>query len=130
MKRLEGKTALVTGGNTGIGRAIALAYAREGADVAFTWIEREPEAQSLAREIEALGRKVLAVRCDVTQEADVVAGVARDHGPLGTAALRHVDVDRHREPLFELLELPGTGRLAAAELAAGPWLVGLPGKQA
>ena len=76
MNRLAGRTALVTGGNTGIGRAIALAYAREGADVAFTWIEREPEAQSLAREIEALGRKALAVRCDVTQEADVVAGVA------------------------------------------------------
>lgn len=84
MKRLAGRTALVTGGNTGIGRAIALAYAREGADVAFTWIEREPEAQSLAREIEALGRKALAVRCDVTQEADVVAGVAATVKALGS----------------------------------------------
>ena len=83
MNRLAGRTALVTGGNTGIGRAIALAYAREGADVAFTWIEREPEAQSLAREIEALGRKALAVRCDVTQEADVVAGVATTVKALG-----------------------------------------------
>ncbi len=83
MNRLAGRTALVTGGNTGIGRAIALAYAREGADVAFTWIEREPEAQSLAREIEALGRKALAVRCDVTQEADVVAGVAATVKALG-----------------------------------------------
>ena len=83
MNRLAGRTALVTGGNTGIGRAIALAYALEGADVAFTWIEREPEAQSLAREIEALGRKALAVRCDVTQEADVVAGVAATVKALG-----------------------------------------------
>lgn len=83
MSRLAGRAALVTGGNTGIGRAIALAYAREGADVAFTWIEREPEAQSLAREIEALGRKALAVRCDVTQEADVVAGVAATVKALG-----------------------------------------------
>ena len=83
MTRLAGRTALVTGGNTGIGRAIALAYANEGADVAFTWIEREPEAQSLAREIEALGRKALAVRCDVTQEADVVAGVAATVKALG-----------------------------------------------
>ncbi len=84
MKRLEGRTALVTGGNTGIGRAIALAYAREGADVAFTWIEREPEAQSLAREIQAMGRKALAVRCDVTQEADVVAAVAQTVAALGS----------------------------------------------
>ena len=75
MHRLMGRTALVTGGNTGIGRAIALAYAREGADVAFTWIEREAEATSLAKEIQGLGRKAFAVRCDVTQEADVVAGV-------------------------------------------------------
>ena len=83
MNRLEGRTALVTGGNTGIGRAIALAYAHEGADVAFTWIEREPEAQSLVREIEALGRNALAVRCDVTQERDVVAGVEATVKALG-----------------------------------------------
>lgn len=81
--RLKGRTALVTGGNTGIGRAIVLAYAREGADVAYTWIEREPEAQSLAKEIEALGRKVFPVRCDVTQEADVVAAVSGTVAKLG-----------------------------------------------
>lgn len=83
MKRLAGRTALVTGGNTGIGRAIALAYAREGADVAVTWIEREPEAVALAKEIEALGRKALPLRCDVTQEADVVAAVAKTVSFLG-----------------------------------------------
>ena len=84
MDRLKGRTALVTGGNTGIGRAIALTYAREGADVAFTWIEREAEATSLAKEIQGLGRKALAVRCDVTQEADVVAGVAGTIKALGS----------------------------------------------
>ena len=82
--RLAGRTALVTGGNTGIGRAIALAYAREGANVALTWIEREPEAQSLVREIEALGRRARAIRCDVTQEADVAACVAQTVASLGT----------------------------------------------
>ncbi len=73
MKRLAGRSALVTGGNTGIGRAIALAYADEGADVAVAWIEREPEARSLVAEIEARGRKGRAFRCDVTSEADVAA---------------------------------------------------------
>jgi NAD(P)-dependent dehydrogenase (short-subunit alcohol dehydrogenase family) len=44
LQRLAGKRALITGGNTGIGRAVALAYAAEGADVAVAWIDREPEA--------------------------------------------------------------------------------------
>ena len=69
MQRLKGKTALVTGGNTGIGRAIALAYAAEGADVAIAWIDREGEADSLVRDIKALGRRAVALRCDVSKEA-------------------------------------------------------------
>jgi 3-oxoacyl-[acyl-carrier protein] reductase len=71
MNRLSGKVALVTGGNTGIGRAVALAYAAEGADVAVAWIAREDAVTSLAAEIEATGRRFLGVRTDVTQEADV-----------------------------------------------------------
>ena len=71
MQRLLGKTALITGGNTGIGRAVALAYAREGADVAVNWIDREAQAQSLVAAIEASGRRAIAVRADVTVEADV-----------------------------------------------------------
>lgn len=71
MTRLRDKVALVTGGNTGIGRAVALAYAAEGADVAVAWVAQEPAARSLVVEIEQCGRRALAVRCDVTREPEV-----------------------------------------------------------
>jgi 3-oxoacyl-[acyl-carrier protein] reductase len=72
-RRLAGKIALITGGNTGIGRGVSLAYADEGADVAIAWIARQPDARSLVTEVERRGRRALAIRCDVTSEADVRA---------------------------------------------------------
>jgi 3-oxoacyl-[acyl-carrier protein] reductase len=81
VNRLAGKVAIITGGNTGIGRAVALAYVDEGADVAVAWIAREDELKTLAEAVERKGRRLLAVRTDVTQERDVRAMVAavREH---------------------------------------------------
>jgi 3-oxoacyl-[acyl-carrier protein] reductase len=64
---LSGKSAVVTGGSRGIGRAIALRLAGQGADVAFSYRGNEDAAKATAAEIEALGRKALAVQADVTQ---------------------------------------------------------------
>jgi 3-oxoacyl-[acyl-carrier protein] reductase len=68
---LAGRIALVTGGNRGIGRAIAEALARAGADVALSYHSREDEAAETRRAIEALGRRCLAVRADVSQSGAV-----------------------------------------------------------
>ena len=63
--QLENKTAVITGGGRGIGRAIALAYAREGAEVCVT-ARSTDEIEQVAEEIRGLGRMALAIPCDVT----------------------------------------------------------------
>jgi NAD(P)-dependent dehydrogenase (short-subunit alcohol dehydrogenase family) len=73
--RFAGKTALVTGASTGIGRALALELARQGADIAVA-ARRVELLETLARDIEGLGRQALPLRCDVTREDDIRAAVA------------------------------------------------------
>jgi len=68
-----GKSAVITGGNDGLGREMVLALAREGWDVAFNYLAGEDKAQSLVGELQDLGRRVLAVRSDVGVKADVDA---------------------------------------------------------
>ena len=68
--KLKGRKALVTGGDSGIGRAAAIAYAREGADVAIAYLpSEESDAQAVIALIEAEGRKAVALPGDVTDEA-------------------------------------------------------------
>jgi 3-oxoacyl-[acyl-carrier protein] reductase len=72
---LTGHTVLVTGASSGIGRAIALAAARAGADVALTYRANAAGAQAVVKEIEALGRKSAALTLDLS-DADAIAGCA------------------------------------------------------
>ena len=74
--KLTGKVALVTGGGRGNGRAIALGYAREGADVAVGWVRGREAAEAVAAEITALGRRSLAVQADTADAAAVARLVA------------------------------------------------------
>jgi 3-oxoacyl-[acyl-carrier protein] reductase len=85
MDDLTGKVALVTGASRGIGRAIALALAQAGCDVAANYHSREAEAQAVCAEMRHMGRRAQAIQADVSHAADVtrlVETVARDLGPV------------------------------------------------
>ena len=80
---LNHKVALVTGASRGIGKAIALALAAAGCDVAASYATRETDAQGTADAIRALGRRAVVVKGDVAKSADVAALIAAVEGGLG-----------------------------------------------
>jgi 3-oxoacyl-[acyl-carrier protein] reductase len=83
---LQGKVALVTGASRGIGRAVALAFARQGADVALAARNPAP-AEDVAAEIRGLGRKALALGLDVSDFAAVEEAAGRIEGDLGKVSI-------------------------------------------
>jgi NAD(P)-dependent dehydrogenase (short-subunit alcohol dehydrogenase family) len=84
--RLEGKAAVITGGDSGIGRAVAVAFAREGADVLISYLEEEePDALETARAVEAAGRRCVRAAGDIRDEAhcrSIVERAAEEFGRL------------------------------------------------
>jgi NAD(P)-dependent dehydrogenase (short-subunit alcohol dehydrogenase family) len=78
MGRLEGKSAVITGGDSGIGRAVAISFAREGADVLISYLsEEEPDAQETAQVVEEAGKRAIKVPGDISEEARCQAVVQR-----------------------------------------------------
>ncbi|ASW01004.1 SDR family oxidoreductase [Paraburkholderia aromaticivorans] len=75
--RLAGKAAIVTGGDSGIGRAVAIAFAREGADVLISYLNEDDDARETARWIEEAGRKAVLLPGDITNPAHCNAIVER-----------------------------------------------------
>ena len=120
---LSGKTALVTGGSRGIGRAIGLRLATQGADVAFTYRGNAAAAAATTGDIEALGRRALAVQADAS-DGDAAEGVAeQDAKILGLA------VDRGRGIVIalnkvDMLDKKGHAKAIEAardKLSFAPW---------
>jgi len=83
-QRLMGKVALITGSDSGIGRASAVAFAVEGADVVVTYLHDADGAAATAKEVEGAGRKALVVQVDISDEAQVAAAFDRAVEAFGT----------------------------------------------
>jgi len=81
--KLEGKVALITGGDSGIGRAVAILYAREGADVAVLYLDEHEDAEETRKQIEQEGRKCLLIAGDIGSEEFCESAVERTVDKLG-----------------------------------------------
>ena len=81
--RLRDKVAIITGGDSGIGRAVAIAYAREGADIVVSYLDEHEDAHETQRWVQEAGRKCLLIPGDISDPAhcrDIVARAAREFG--------------------------------------------------
>jgi 3-oxoacyl-[acyl-carrier protein] reductase/pteridine reductase len=119
---LGGKSALVTGGARRIGRGIALALAEAGADVALTFRASHAEAVETAREIESLGRRSLAVECDVRSEPSVRSAIAAVIGCFGRLDLLVNNAAVFESASFESLTLEQWDAVFETN-ARGPFLM-------
>lgn len=103
-EKLQGKTALITGGDSGIGRAVAIAFAREGANVAFGYLEEDQDAKETRDIVEREGVRCLAFRGDVGQEQfclDIVKKTVAAFGRLDIV-VNNAAEQHYRESIEEI----------------------------
>jgi NAD(P)-dependent dehydrogenase (short-subunit alcohol dehydrogenase family) len=101
---LAGRAALITGGDSGIGRAVAVAFAKEGADVAIAFLSEDEDARHTAKLIEAEGRKAVTIRGDLSEQAACARAVEETVGQLGRLDVL-VNNIAYQQPVDSLEEL-------------------------
>jgi NAD(P)-dependent dehydrogenase (short-subunit alcohol dehydrogenase family) len=103
--KLDGKVALITGGDSGIGRAVAIAYAKECADVAIVYLDEHDDAAETRRRVEKEGRRCLAIAGDVGDERFCRDAVARTVAELGRLdVLVNNAAEQHEHDTLEEIE--------------------------
>ena len=102
---LVGQVALVTGANSGIGQAVAIALARAGSDVVVNYVTAPDAADAVVREIEGLGRKAVAIRADVSREDEVEGMFAAAVEAFGTLHIVVCNAGLQRDAPFEQMTL-------------------------
>ena len=102
--KLEGQVALITGGDSGIGRAVAIAFAKEGADVAISYLSEDEDARHTASLVEAEGRRALLLPGDVQEESHARGIADRTASELGRLDIlvNHVATQTEAESLEEI----------------------------
>ncbi|HSI85564.1 MAG: SDR family oxidoreductase [Candidatus Methylacidiphilales bacterium] len=103
--RLAGKTAIITGGDSGIGRAVAIAYAREGADVLISYLNEHEDAQETASWVEKAGRKAILFPGDIAEESHCKALVAKAVEEFGKISIL-VNNAAYQMSYEEITEIP------------------------
>ena len=81
--RLEGKVAIITGGDSGIGRAVAIAYAKEGANVTIVYLDEHRDAEQTANDVRKYGREVLLIATDISREENCKKVIDNTLGKFG-----------------------------------------------
>lgn len=102
---LNGQPALVTGANSGIGKAVALGLAEAGADVVINYIADPAAADDVAQEIEGMGRRAITIKADVSDEDEVVAMFAKAVEYFGTLHVICSNAGLQRDAPFEQMTL-------------------------
>ena len=105
VRSLVGQKAIVTGANSGIGRAVALALGRAGAEVVVNYVSRPEEAQKVVAEIETSGGRAFAFKADVSQEAEVQAMFARAVDTFGALDILVNNAGLQKDAPFEELSV-------------------------
>src|SRR5947209_3366556 len=100
--KLQGKVALITGGDSGIGHAVAVAFAKEGADVAIVYLDAHEDAQKVKQQVEQEGRKCLTIAGDVGDENFCQRAVEQAIGMFGKLdILVNNAAEQHPQPSIE-----------------------------
>jgi NAD(P)-dependent dehydrogenase (short-subunit alcohol dehydrogenase family) len=102
--KLDGKSALVVGGDSGIGRSVSVLFAMEGADVAVVYLDEDADAEETRRLVEEQGRRCLTIACDVREEDNCRKAVALAVDELGRldVLVNHAGEQHPREKLEDI----------------------------
>lgn len=113
---LAGQPALVTGANSGLGRACAIGLARAGADIVVNYIDHPEAAEAVIGEITALGRKAVAIKADVSDEAQVEAMFAEAVAVMGTLHIVVCNAGLQDDAPFEEMTLEQWNKVIGVNL--------------